>query len=77
MSASIQQQFTTWVRSKNPDEVYDAWDSQQCALAQFGTLGLNAESCEQRGVPLAVYYAAVERPWTFGALAARLEGLAS
>lgn len=76
---SLSQQFLTWCRGKPADEAYCyfavARNGGGCAIIQF---------CVEHGIPIEAELdmdchrhpaglAAASRPWTFGALADRLE----
>lgn len=71
------QDFLKFCRSKPAYEAYNPSNSNSCALAQFGKPLLSHYTCTRYGVPLQVYEAAVhgKGPFTFGALAKRLEAL--
>lgn len=68
--------FAAFARSKG-DEAYDYLDPDVgCALAQFGHPGVDfIDGANTDGIPEAVDGAAVSYPWTFSALASRLEAL--
>lgn len=69
--------FAAFCRSKG-DEEYNPEDAETCALAQFGYGGVSVFDCDDRGVPKIAYMAAVHaygEPYTFSALADRLEAL--
>lgn len=69
--------FLEFCRSKPADEEYDMTDSAVCALAQFGFPGVDEFVRPEAGIPPEVYSATVWcDPYTFGALADRLEKLA-
>lgn len=64
--------FAAFARSKG-DEPYTFIMASQCALAQFGIPGV--ASFDLKGVPMEAYDAAGVHPYTFSALADRLEAL--
>lgn len=72
---SIQQQFLTWCRSKPADEEYDFLKSDVCAFYQFAVAhGIpNPDRRNAGEIPACLQWPLLERPWTFGALADRLE----
>jgi hypothetical protein len=72
---SLQQRFLEFCKGKPADENYCAWDEEECALAQFGLVSVHSSNLAERGVPEAVYDAALSSPNTFGELVKRLEAL--
>lgn len=70
------EEFKAFVASKPKDEKYDHRNADICALGQFGLKDLSIGNCDEQGVPLPIYLAAVHRPpFTFGALSDRLAAL--
>ena len=71
---SLRQQFETWVRNRPADEEYNYWDTLNCACGQFAeTLGASHDSDLRLKIEGRFSRFAAEHPWTFGALADRLE----
>ena len=75
---SLSHQFLTFCRSKPADEAYNfyalSYNSKGCAVTQFtATLGHKAGSDLWCNLHDRVEDLVVNRPWTFGALADRLE----
>jgi hypothetical protein len=69
--------FAAFARSKG-DGGYEEADGAVCALAQFGYVHIvDSGDCARQGVPWAAYHAAAlcPGPYTFSALADRLEAL--
>ncbi len=75
----LRDQMIAWLDTKNPATIYDWHDTMKCACGQFAhDTGQLSEWCSggnffEGTVWTALNYAASRKPWTFGALRARLE----
>ena len=80
---SFERQFADWVSTMPPEEAYNFMSCEVCALAQgLGALGYPVKRAGGRywrdvgdnrhRINDDLFFALVERPWTFGALSERL-----
>jgi hypothetical protein len=65
--------FLEFCRGWPASEPYNPYSASKCALAQFGFVGVQYDNLGD--VPESVFFRATEGPFTFGALADRLEAI--
>lgn len=76
---SLKEQFVDWVKQQPTDEEYDYWDSRKCACGRFcestglDWLGDDAANNARCRIEPDLRLHLIAWPWSFGALAQRLE----